>query len=143
VLTAARVRKAEKALGFKLPAAYLALLAERNGAYLRCGQFPTTKCPSWAADHVLFDHVIGIGGEDGVDAEFGSKYLIAEWGYPDTGVVISTDGHTAFMLDYSRCGPKGEPRVVWIDVEAGEKPRAVVLAPNFAAFLKKLREDEE
>jgi SMI1 / KNR4 family (SUKH-1) len=84
---------------------------------------------------------MGIGGDWGIDSETGSAYLIAEWDYPDVGVVISSDGHTAFMLDYSKYGPDGEPRVIWVDTETGRgKPDLVVLAPDFGTFLTRLRE---
>jgi hypothetical protein len=32
------------------------------------------------------------------------------------------------MLDYSECGPRGEPRVAYVDAESGESE---VLAPTF------------
>lgn len=137
-LKPAMIRTAEKSLGYRLPAAYVDLLKVRNGGDLKRSFFPTTKCPRWAEDHVAFDNIMGIG-EEGIDDELGSKYLIAEWDYPAVGVVISSDGHTAFMLDYSKCGKEGEPRVIWIDVETGGKgPNVVVLAPDFAKFLEKL-----
>lgn len=80
--------------------------------------------------------IMGIGPQ-GIDGETGSRYLIAEWGYPDTGVVIASEGHTAFMLDYGASGPKGEPRVLWVAADAPETN--VVLAPTFEAFLSKLK----
>lgn len=137
-LKSAMVRAAEKTLGYRLPASYIDLLKVRNGGYLKRSFFPTTQCPRWAEDQVAFDEIMGLG-ENGIDDDLGSKYLIAEWDYPDVGVVISSDGHTAFMLDYSKCGNQGEPRVVWVDVETrGKGPKVVVLAPNFASFLEKL-----
>jgi hypothetical protein len=39
------------------------------------------------------------------------------------------------MLDYSACGPRGEPRVVHVAAESGE---AEVLAPTFEAFARGL-----
>lgn len=137
-LTAAMIRAAEKTLGYRLPAAYVDLLKIQNGGYLQRKAFPTTKCPRWAKDHVQFRDIMGIG-EDGIDDKTGSPYLIKEWEYPNVGVVISSDGHTAFMLDYSKCGKSGEPRVIWVDVESGDdKPQVVVLAINFETFLEKL-----
>ncbi|MBM7856491.1 hypothetical protein JOD27_000265 [Lentzea nigeriaca] len=44
--------------------------------------------------------------------------LIAEWGYPDVGLVICdmpSGGHDALMLEYSEAGPEGEPCVVHVD----------------------------
>ena len=143
-LTPEMVQAAEKSLGYRLPASYVELLEVRNGGYLKRNVFPTTQCPGWAEDHVPFDEVMGICSEDGIDSETGSAYLIAEWDYPEVGVVISTEGHTAFMLDYSECGSQGEPRVIWIDTETGtDTPDVVVLAANFKEFLEQLREPAE
>src|SRR5688572_18011621 len=127
-LTPVMVRAAEKSLGYRLPAAYIDLLKVCNGGYLKRSFFPTTKCPRWADDHIALHSIMGIGDE-GIDGETGSDYFIAEWDYPKVGVVISSEGHTAFMLDYRKCGKVGEPRVIWIDVETENgKPNIVVLA---------------
>jgi hypothetical protein len=135
-LKPAMIQAAEKKLGYTLPAAYLELLKVCNGGTIRRSVFPTDKCPAWADDHVAFETVMGIGEDEGIDSEYGSAYLIAEWDYPDVGVVISSDGHTAFLLDYSECGEAGEPRVIWVDTETGrKKPDVVVLAPDLATFL--------
>lgn len=77
----------------------------------------------------------GIDTLDGM----GSSQMIAEWGYPDIGVVVCdmpSAGHDAVMLDYSQCGPQGEPSVVYIDEDRSVKP----VAPTFAAFLGALQE---
>jgi hypothetical protein len=63
--------------------------------------------------------------------------MIDEWGYPGVGVVIAPTPwrvHTAVMLDYSECGPAGEPRVIHVETETAQ-PGTRVLAPNFAAFI--------
>lgn len=145
-LTEEAVRSAEERLGHRLPASYLALLRVRNGGYLARSRFPTKQATSWADDHVSFDQVMGVGGPEGIDGDTGSRYLIEEWNYPDVGVVISSDGHTAFLLDYRKCGATGEPGVIWVDMEAGDKPSIVELAPSFESFLAQLeaeRADEE
>jgi hypothetical protein len=41
------------------------------------------------------------------------------------------------MLDYSQCGPKGEPRVVLVEPKEVSS-EVTVLAPNFAAFISGL-----
>jgi len=143
-LTASMVRAAEGKLGYRLPQSYLELLGVRNGGYLKRRFFPTDRCKSWAEDHVMVDHVMGIGGEGGIDGDLGSQYLVEEWDYPDVGVVISSDGHTAFMLDYSHCGGGGEPRVIWVDTGTDSGSAGVsVLAADFASFLARLREPPE
>ncbi|MBB2923481.1 hypothetical protein FHR80_002406 [Cellulomonas cellasea] len=88
-----------------------------------------------------------VGGDDGIDSAFGSAYLVAEWDYPDVGVVLldtPSGGHDTVMLDYRRCGPTGEPAVVHVDED--RVPREV--APSFAAFVAALElvtagEDED
>ncbi|NUT99583.1 MAG: SMI1/KNR4 family protein [Saccharothrix sp.] len=118
-LTEDLVRGAEASLGVRLPRSYLALLGRRNGGTprRRCAftPFPT----SWAPDHFEIRGLRGIGGKWGIDSpDLGSRYLVAEWGYPDVGVVICqlpSAGHDTVMLDYRECGPEGEPAVVYVD----------------------------
>ncbi len=133
------VLQAESKLGYRLPEAYLELLRERNGGTpIRCC-FPMAVATSWAPDHVAIDAILGVGGEWGIDGAdgLGSADMIAEWGYPDVGVVIChtpSGGHDAVMLDYSRCGRGGEPSVVYIDEDRSVK----LMAPSFESFLLRL-----
>lgn len=66
---------------------------------------------------------------------------------PDVGVVIGTTpcgAHEAIMLDYSQCGPQGEPRVIYVDVETKDgNPHVVVLAENFEEFLQGFKSKDE
>jgi hypothetical protein len=45
------------------------------------------------------------------------------------------------MLDYRECGPVGEPRIVYVDQEAGY--RVTVIAPDFASFVRGLVDEDE
>ncbi len=136
------IKSAEAALGYKLPAAYINLIRARNGGTPRQNCFPTQVPTGWAEDHVEIDVIFGIGCEDGIDSQDGSSYLIREWGYPAVGVVIGmtpSAGHEAIMLDYSLCGPLGEPNVMYVDTETADgKPYTLVLASSFATFLQGL-----
>ena len=63
--------------------------------------------------------------------------MISEWGYPPIGVVIfdtPSGGHDTVMLDYSVCGPRGEPRVVYVD----EDRSVTLMADCFSEFVGKL-----
>lgn len=64
--------------------------------------------------------------------------LIRQAGLPEIGIVVGwtpTAGHDAIMLDYSVCGPRGEPRVVHVDPE---DDASAVLATTFEEFLRGL-----
>lgn len=135
--TDAAIWNAEQALGYRLPASYVALLRERNGIPRReC--FPTTFSNTWALDHIAISGILGVGTHRwGIDSELGSRYLIGEWEYPDIGVVICdtpAGGHDTVMLDYSGCGAEGEPSVAYVDED--RVPRQ--LSPTFAGFLEGL-----
>jgi hypothetical protein len=115
-----RVRQAEVALGVQLPRKYVELLFVRNGGVPRRRCCPTEFSTSWAPNHIQISAIRGIGGEWGIDSDsgLGSPDMVAEWGYPDIGIVICdmpSAGHDAVMLDYSESGPKGEPAVVYVD----------------------------
>lgn len=69
----------------------------------------------------------------------GSAYSIGEWDYPEMGIVfchMPSGGHDALMLDYSNCGPGGEPAVVYVDDDRDVFP----VAESFDAFLNLLCE---
>ena len=117
------------------------LLGIRNGGYLTRRYYPTERPTSGLPTMCCSIRFSGSEASTRIDSEYGSRYLIEEWGYPPVGVVVSSDGHTAFMLDYSECGPEGEPRVIWVDVETGgREPEVVVLAPDFGTFVSRLAE---
>jgi hypothetical protein len=137
-VTPEAVIAAGRALGFRLPDAYVSLISSRNGGRLTKRCYPTPFPTSWAPDHIGVDAIVGVGGKWGIDsAGLGSRYMVAEWGYPDVGVVICampSGGHDAVMLDYRACGPEGEPAVVYVDEDRVPRP----IAESFEAFLEGL-----
>ncbi len=151
-LTEKMIRAAESKLGYKLPGSYVDLLRVKNGGSLKRSCFPTQVPTSWAEDHLLLEGILGIGGKWGIDSKrLGSRRLIKQAGYPDVGVIITdmpSAGHDAIMLDYSHCGPKGEPRIIHVETETDGEPEILVLAPDFETFFQSLVdcshfEDEE
>ncbi|WP_425455010.1 SMI1/KNR4 family protein [Actinocorallia herbida] len=133
------VRRAQEELGVTLPRAYVDLLVQRNGGVPRRRCCPTQFSTSWSDDHFEICGIFGIGGPWGIDGSSGggSSYRIAEWGYPEIGVVICdtpSAGHDTVMLDYSQCGPEGEPAVAYVDED--RIPRRV--AESFEEFLNLL-----
>lgn len=139
MLSAEMVRHAEAHLGVRLPSSYVDLLYRRNGGVPKRRCYETTFPTSWAADHVEISAIRGIGGEWGIDSTdgLGSAEMIAEWGYPEIGVVICdtpSAGHDTVMLDYSESGVTGEPSVVYIDED--RVPNRI--ARSFEEFLANL-----
>ncbi|WP_444963434.1 SMI1/KNR4 family protein [Nocardiopsis sp. M1B1] len=133
------VRRAEADLGVRLPRGYVEVLLLRNGGTPRRRCYPTPFPTSWADDHFEISGIRGIGGDWGIDSasDGGSPYLVTEWGYPEIGVVVCdtpSGGHDTVMLDYSGCGPAGEPAIAYIDED--RVPRRI--ARSFGEFLARL-----
>jgi hypothetical protein len=136
----------EQELGYKLPAAYVALMRTHNGGIPVNTRFPTSEATSWADDHVAITGILGIGRTkaNSLCGEFGSPFMIAEWGYPAIGVYVCdcpSAGHDMVLLDYSACGPQGEPTVAHVDQEADYA--ITYLAPDFETFIRGLVNEEE
>lgn len=125
-LTDEAVEAAERQLGVKLPAAYLALLRQQNGGYLRgvCG---------------VADCLSGIGPQfpsitaDG--AWWRPERATAEVWTPDGAdqlIPFTGDGHWDMCFDYRRNGVTGEPSVTYVTCESEyEEP----VAESFTAYL--------
>jgi hypothetical protein len=139
-LTPEAVLAAEAALGYKLPESYLRLLRIRNGGHPRRRFYPTLVKTCWGTNYVEIETVYGVGSEKGIEGV--SPALIREWDYPAVGVVIActlTAGPHVVMLDYSECGPGGEPLVIYLEtVGSGRPPNVLVLAPDFETFARGL-----
>jgi hypothetical protein len=135
----------EQELGYKLPAAYVELLKTHNGGVPVNTCFPTNEPTSWADDHITITGIAGIGRtkEYSLCGDLGSQFMLDEWGYPAIGVCICncpSAGHDMVMLDYSACGPQGEPTVVHVDQESDYA--ITYLAPNFESFIRGLVNEE-
>jgi hypothetical protein len=134
-LTDALVAAAGRRLGYTLPASYVRLLRVKNGGCPKRQCYPTAGT-HWSDNHVRVVALFGVGGRWGIDStEFGSQRLIEQAGFPGLGIIIGmtpSAGHDAIMLDYSICGPHGEPQVIYVDAEDGQ---SMVLAPSFADFV--------
>jgi hypothetical protein len=142
-LTEEMVMSAENLLGYKLPDSYITVLKELNGGYLHKFTFELSEEIEGQGGSVCMPDIFGIGYEGGIDGKYGSRYLIREWDYPNIGIVISSEGHTAIMLDYSTCGTDDEPTVVFVDVEWHDGPRTTLIARNFGEFYSSLKESDE
>ena len=137
-LTQDTIAAAERELGVTLPGELLRLLRIQNGGSVSRAW---NVCPAdhnfYAADHVPFDHVFGLGkaGIAETITVLDTAYLVREWNLPAHIVLLSGQGHYWIALDYRTCGPNGEPAVTWIDNEMDHEVR---LAPNFRVFVEQL-----
>jgi len=139
------IRELELGLGYRLPASYIWLMKQQNGGIPRNLNFPTSEPTSWAEDHIAITGIMGIGREkaNALGGDFGSRFWIEEWEYPDIGIAICdcpSAGHDMIFLDYRECGPEGEPAVVHVDQE--DDYRITHLADNFESFICGLVNDE-
>lgn len=144
--TAATLAEVEAELGCKLPTAYIALAAHRNGGMPAKSAHRVTARTSWAEDHIAIHGIFAIGRnkDTSLCGECGSGFWLREWGYPDIGVYFAdcpSAGHDMLCLDYRACGPAGEPTVVHVDQERDY--RITVVAPNFEAFIRSLQDSDD
>lgn len=141
--------KVEKDLAYRLPESYKVLMRIQNGGELKKNTFEGPFQSNWTRG--LFD-VLGIHGVDSskkysLCGEYGSKFWVEKWKYPNIGIAICdtlSGGHDMIFLDYSDCGPEGEPCVVHIDQEGDYE--ITYLADNFKDFIDGLfihEEDED
>lgn len=135
------IQSIEAELGYKLPDSYIELMMLHNGGIPKRSCFPTTERTSWAENHVAVSGIMGIGRNKSYSlcGTAGSKFMIEEWGYPNTGIFICdcpSAEHDMIMLDYSKSGKNGEPEVVHIDQELDHKK--TFLAKNFETFIRGL-----
>lgn len=140
------VAAVEAELGFKLPAAYVALAAFQNGGIPRHCAHRTSSPTSWAADHVAISGILSIGSTklSSLCGQLGSRFHIEEWGYPEIGVYFAncpSAGHDMLCLDYRACGSQGEPTVVHVDQERDYA--VTVVAPDFETFIRGLQDSSE
>jgi hypothetical protein len=139
-LTEEMIQATEAKLGYRLPQSYLRLLRIKNGGSLRRSCFPTQLSTTGEDAYLELSGIRGIGGDWSI---YNSR---DEVHYPEVGLVIGetpSAGHDTFMLDYSECGPQGEPRVIHVETETGDPPQVYVpivsvLAPDFETFLQGL-----
>ena len=143
-LTAEMVRKAEASLGVVLPRSYLRLMYRVNGGVLTRPHYYL----GWKGYPDLTLTVMnGIGHLGGVDGALGSRYLVPEWQYPRIGVVFcetTAAGHETVMLDYTACGPRGEPAVTFVpEVWVGGRRIALRIADSVDEFLSRLERSDK
>lgn len=137
--------KVEKELGYRLPNSYKDLMKKHNGGLLAKNYIISPFQRDWFCGAFYIESIYGIDENKtySLCGEMGSKFWIQEWKYPDIGIAIAdgiSGGHDMIFLDYSDCGPEGEPCVVHIDQEGNYS--ISYLADNFKDFISSLIKDD-
>ena len=134
------IKKTEDQLGFKLPESYIYLMKKHNGGLLRKNYLAIKNTDGFND----LDGIYGIGDNNySVNQQNKDKYDHEE---NLISICDSNSGHVLIYLDYSECGPQGEPRVIAIDdetsaVDPSEKPW--ILAENFEDFISRLCDEDD
>ncbi len=145
-LSPALLERVERTLGYRLPAAYVELARHQNGGVPVRTCHRTAERTTWAEDHIAITGIYAIGETKPCSllGEIGSAFWPSEWGYPEIGVYFAdcpSGGHDMLCLDYTDCGPTGEPRIVHVDQEWDYK--VTFVAPNFESFIRGLVPKED
>lgn len=135
------VANVEHELGYTLPKSYVDLTKTQNGGIPRRTNHRTNDRTSWSHNHIAITGIYSIGGRKTYSllGKYGSQFWIDEWGYPAIGVYFAdcpSAGHDMLCLDYRKCGPTGEPKVVHVDQELDYKITPV--SDTFEAFIRGL-----
>lgn len=144
-LTAEKIATVEMALGYRLPATYIALSQLQNGGMVRKDCHRTSTRTSWAEDHIAITGILAIGNSKpcALLGSFGSDFWVTEWGYPPIGIYFAdcpSAGHDMVCLDYRVCGPTGEPSIVHVDQK---RDYAIThIADTFESFIRGLESSE-
>lgn len=132
----------EKALGVRLPQAYVDLCRTHNGGLLRMTTHAAPTRTTWASDHVAIYSILAIGqtSPESLCGERGSRFWVDGWGYPEIGVYFAdcpSAGHDMLALDYRE---GGDPAVVHVDQEW--EYRVTRIASSFEAFINGLQNED-
>ena len=135
-LTEAKLRKAEKELGYQLPKTFRKLLLEQNGGSVRFNAYRLKD--GFTIDDESFiecSYIQGVGEDPGI---LDSPEIIEEWGMPKELILLNGDGHIWIALDYRN--NKDEPSVVYIENDSKEY---ITIADSFDDFIGRLYIEED
>ena len=128
------IKEAEELLNAELPEAYIDIIKEQNGGYIKFNAIPYPPNLNIEGNTIDIDHIMGIGKDTGI---LDSSELIQEWGLPENVVLFSGDGHSWFAFDYRN--DKKNPPIIWIDTESN---LILTIATSFKHFLNQLYTEE-
>lgn len=117
------VKRAERDLLYKIPAAYLDLISVKDGDNI------------WRK----FDHwFLRMTGFLSLNELVKQKEDFSEWGFPDIGIYFSwteSGGHEALLLNYHEIRKNNEPSVWLLDQEL---ETGTLIADTFEEFIERI-----
>ena len=144
-VTPERIAQVEAALGYPLPASYIALMTLHNGGSLNRYIYRYSE-EDGSESELLVRGISGIGfdGNSTLCGACGSRFWEDpdNWGYPPIGIYFAEEdsGHGLFALDYRNLPADDEPPVVNIYHGSMTITR---IAANFAEFVRRLSGDDD
>lgn len=128
-LTDEMIRRAESAIGYKLPQSYIELLRFQNGGVIE-------------DDDCWLTVIYGIGATEdtfnGLEDMFDN--WLNEWEYPNIGIPFGetqTAGHDMYFLDYRNLDANSEPAIVHVENEGDVEDITITkVADNLMSFLE-------
>jgi hypothetical protein len=140
-LTDAALREAERSLGVKLPAEYVALLRQQNGGYIR-GEWGVSRIlrgigpqyPSLTETSAWWKPGKDSEKDSEDDSESGDEWAPRQ---PKLLIPFDGDGHWDICLDYRERGPRASPSITSV---SGEIESEEPVAPSFIDFLARLED---
>jgi hypothetical protein len=142
--TNAALVQTERALGVKLPAALVAVLKVSNGGSLRRTTYDIKgKLPRNAPfrDYCV-NRLPGVHPTHS-DGFINQADLARQWGLAKGLIPLDGDGHWWLCLDYRKCGPKGDPAVMHVEVEIPKEYRVANSVAELLAGLYRSIESME
>ena len=129
------IERAEKTMGYRIPASYRELLKYRNG-----GAISEELDESWLS--VIYGISPDPNKWGGLEAMFDNWKN--EWEYPDIGIPFGetqSAGHDMYYMDYRATDDTGEPRIVRVDNEFDNEVHYV--AANLVEFIRLILQNVE
>lgn len=122
------IERAERTMGYSIPASYRELLEYRNG-----GLISDELEDSWLS--VIYGIPQDPAVFEGLESMFDNWKN--EWEYPDIGIPFGetqSAGHDMYYMDFRVKDENGEPRIVRIDNEMGNG--VYLVADNLVEFIR-------
>ncbi|MGY3778462.1 SMI1/KNR4 family protein [Isobaculum melis] len=123
-----------------LPTAFIQLLQEQNGGYLKNNCLQTTEPTRDGLEYVKIHYLLGTKANNYAPSLFEQQVMRAQWELPDYFFIFAVDETQVFALDYAHLLVAKEPSIRYLDLEVMQW---LTVAPTFHDFLAQLYQQED